>query len=300
MKVFVTGASGFIGSAIVKELISAGHEVVGLARSDSSAKLITSLGAKALTGSLEDLNSLRRGVAQSDGVIHSGFNHDFSRYLENCEIDRKAIEVMGEELAGTRRPLVVTSSIAGLTGNGVLSTEEHNVDNSRDKYPRISESTALELVKREVNASVVRLAPAVHGDCDQGFKAGFVTFLIELARQKGIAAYVNAGLNSWQGVHRLDAAKLFRLALEKGVAGTRYHGVENNAVSTKKLAEIIGKKLSVKVVSLSPEEAFKHFTWLAGFVTVDLAASNELTQERLGWIPTQLELVADIEQATLQ
>lgn len=299
MKFFVTGASGFIGSAIVKELIRAGHKVIGLARCDSSAQLVTSIGAKALYGSLEDIESLQRGVAQSDGVIHAGFNHDFSRYLESCETDRKAIEAIGEELAGTSRPLVVTSSVAGLSRNKELGTEEHNVDNARGKYPRISEATALELIKRKVNASVVRLAPAVHGDSDLGFKAGFVTFLIELARQKGIAAYVNEGMNLWSGVHRLDAAKIFRLAIEKGVAGVRYHGVENTSVSTKKLAEIIGKKLNVPAVSLSPEEAIKHFTWLADFVSADLAASNKLTQERLGWSPSQPDLIADIEQATL-
>jgi nucleoside-diphosphate-sugar epimerase len=299
MKVFVTGASGFIGSAVTQELIRAGHEVTGLARSEASAKVILATGAKVLRGSLEDIESLRKGAAQSDGVIHTGFIHDFTKFKENCEIDRRAIEVMGAELAGSNRPLVVTSGLAGLTQNGEVATEEHDVNIQADKYPRVSESAALELVKRKVNASVVRLAVAVHGDSEQGFRAGFASVLIGVAQQKGVSAYIGDGLNLWPGFHRLDAGKLYRLALEKKVAGAKYHGVEGKGVSTKKLAEVIGKKLNVPVVSLSPEEGAKHFTWLTSFVMADIAASNKITQERLGWKPTQIELVADIERATL-
>jgi nucleoside-diphosphate-sugar epimerase len=299
MRVFVTGATGFIGTAVVQELLANGHQVIGLVRSDAGAKSVAATGAQTLRGDLTDLDSLKRGASDSDGVIHLGFIHDFSKFKENCEIDRRAIEVFGETLAGSNRPLVVTSGLAHLASGGHVATEEHNISREPSAYPRASEQAALELLKKSVKVSIIRLAPSVHGDGDKGFMAGFVTVLIGLAREKGVSAYVGNGLNRWPGIHRLDAGALFRLALEKGVAGAKYHGVENEGTTFKEIATAIGKKLNLPVVSLSPEEASKHFTWFVGFAAMDLSASNQLTRERLGWTPTQLGLIADLERATL-
>jgi len=274
MRVFVTGATGFIGTAVVKDLLKAGHQVLGLSRSDEGATALLAAGAEVHRGNLEDLDSLRSGATRSDGVIHAGFNHDFSRFVQNCEDDRRAIEAIGDVLAGSGRPLVVTAGIAPTPGRATTE-DDATSDNGT---PRVSEPTALALVARGVRATVVRL-PQVH-DRD---KAGIVSYLIPLARQKGISAYVGAGLNRWSAVHRLDAAPVFRLALEKGTAGSRFHAVGEEGVSLREIAEAIGRGLKIPVVSLSPEEAAGHFGWLGMFSGMDNSASSALTQQRLDW-----------------
>jgi nucleoside-diphosphate-sugar epimerase len=292
MRVFVTGATGFIGSAIVPELISAGHQVLGLARNDGGAKSLIDAGAQAHRGDLEDLESLRSGAAQSEAVIHTAFNHDFSKFAANCEMDRRAIEVLGSVLAGSDRPLVVTSG-TGIIAPGRLATED-DLPASIPAYPRVSEQTATSLVERGVRVSVVRL-PQVH----DREKQGLITFMIAVAREKGVSAYVGDGLNRWPAVHRLDTARLYRLVLEKGSTGARYHAVAEEGVPLRQIAEAIGRGLKVPVVSKSPEEAAQHFGFLGFFVGVDCPASSAKTQEWLGWRPTaQPGMIADLDRAT--
>lgn len=288
MRVFVTGATGFVGSAVVRELIAAGHQVVGLARSDKSATSLTAAGAEVHRGSLEDLNSLQEGAAAADGVIHLAFNHDFSNFAAAAETDSRAIEAIGAALEGTGKPLVVTSGTLMLTP-GRLATEE---DTSTQSTPRRSEQTALALAGRGVRSSVVRLSPSVHGQGEQGF----VPALIGIAREKGFAAYVDEGLNRWPAVHQLDAARLFRLALEKGTAGGVYHGVGDEGVPFREIAEVIGRHLNLPVQSISVAEADAHFGWLAFAASTDNLASSALTQERLGWRPVNPGLIEDLEQ----
>ena len=291
MRVFVTGASGFIGSAIIPELVKAGHEMIGLARSDTAAKAVIATGAEVHRGDLEDLESLRSGAAKSDGVIHCGFNHDFSKYQANCEADRQAIEAIGSVLAGSNRPLLVSSGTALITP-GRLGTE---ADAFTPMHPRAASEVATDAVAaRGVRASVVRLAPSVHDPN----KHGLVTMMIALAREKKISAYVGDGLNRWPAVHRLDAAHLYCLALEKGSAGTRYHAVAEEGVPLREIAEMIGRRLNIPVVSKSPEEAANHFGFLGFFVGVDSPASSAQTRERLGWRPTHPGLIHDIEHAS--
>jgi nucleoside-diphosphate-sugar epimerase len=291
MRVFVTGATGFIGSAIVPELIKAGHEVLGLARSDAGAKSLAAAGAKVQRGDLEDLDSLRSGAAASDGVIHAGFIHDFSRYKEVCEVDRRAIDALGSALAGTNRPLIVTSGTLLISPGRLVTEKDVRVDTT---VPRVSEETAASVAPRGVRVSVVRLPPTVHGDGDHGF----VPTLIAIAREKGVSAYIGDGLNRWPAVHRLDAAHLYRLVLQKGSAGANYHGVAEEGIAFRKIAEAIGKGLNVPVVSKSREEAATHFGWIAHFAGTDAPASSKLTQELLGWRPVQPELLADLDRGT--
>jgi nucleoside-diphosphate-sugar epimerase len=290
MRVLVTGATGFVGSAIVRELIDAGHQVLGLARSDAGAKSLTAAGAQVQGGDLDDLESLRTGAAQSDGVIHTAFSHDWSKFAESCEMDKRAIEALGSVLQGSDRPLLVTGGLAVLA-QGRPATEDDPPYPVSASYPRASEATADALGARGVNASAVRL-PQVH---DQ-VKQGLITYLVALAREKGVSAYIGEGLNRWGAVHVLDAAHLYRLALEKHEVGARYHAVAEEGVLLRDIAEVIGRGLKVPVVAMSPEGAAAHFGFLAQFVGMDLRGSSVQTQERLGWRPTGPGLIADLEQ----
>ncbi len=291
MRVFLTGATGFIGSALVPELINAGHQVLGLARSDAGAQALAAAGAQVLRGDLEDLESLRSGASQSDAVIHTAFIHDFSKFVENCEIDRRAIEALGNALEGSKRPLLVTSGL-GLLVRGRAATEDDMPPPPNPAtYPRASEAAGDALLARGVNVSVVRL-PQVHNTVKQGL----VTYSIAVARQKGVSAYLGDGLNRWAAAHVLDTARLYRLALEKAEPGARYHAVAEEGVSARDIAEAIGRGLKIPTVSLTPEEAAGHFGWLARFAGLDIVASSAQTQERLGWRPTGPGLIADLEQ----
>ncbi|MGH9621737.1 MAG: SDR family oxidoreductase [Bryobacteraceae bacterium] len=289
MRVFVTGATGFIGSALVKELIGAGHQVLGLARSDAGAAALATTGAEVHRGSLEELESLRSGAAAADAVIHTAFVHDFSKFQENCEIDGRAIEALGDTLAGSDRPLIVTSGLALLAKNR-LATEEDPPAPVSDNYPRASEHKAASLEKRGVRTIVVRL-PQVHDTVKQGL----VSYAIQVAREKAVSAYIGDGLNRWAAVHRLDAAHLYRLALEKGTPGARYHAVAEEGVTAREIAEVIGRGLKVPVVSMSSEKTAEHFGWLAPFVGLDLQASSAQTREKLGWNPAGPSLISDLE-----
>jgi nucleoside-diphosphate-sugar epimerase len=296
MRVFLTGATGFIGSAIVPELINAGHQVLGLTRSDAGAHSLITAGAEVHRGSLEDPESLRRGAAQSDGVIHCAFDHsafgsDFSKFEEVCEKDRRAIEALGDALRGSDRPLVITSGTGmGNAVPGQPATEDH-FDPNHPNPRRVSEVAGSSVAERGGNVSVVRL-PQVHDTVKQGL----ITYAVQVAREKGVSAYMGEGLNRWPAAHVLDVARLYRLALEKHEAGRRYNAVAEEGVRMREIAEVIGRGLKVPVVSLSAEEARAHFGWLAMFAGFDMPASSAQTRQRLGWRPTGPGLIADLEQ----
>src|SRR5215472_9233736 len=291
MRVFVTGATGFIGSAIVPELINAGHQVLGMTRSDEGVRALMAAGAQVHRGTLEDLESLRSGAALADGVIHLAFDHNFSNFAANCEKDTRAVKALGAALAGSNRPLVITSGTGmGSGAPGQLATED--VFNANHPNPRsASEVAGAALSAAGVSVSVVRL-PQVHNTVKQGL----VTPLIELTRQKGVSAYVGDGSNRWPAAHVLDVARLYRLVLERQEAGSRYHAVAEEGVPARAIAAVIARGLKVPVVALSGEEAAAHFGWLAMFAGLDLSASSVQTRKRLEWRPTGPGLIADLEQ----
>jgi nucleoside-diphosphate-sugar epimerase len=289
MHIFVTGATGFIGSVIVAELLSANHTVLGLARSDAAAKQLSEVGAAVHRGSLEDIQSLQSGAASSDGVIHCGFIHDFSKFEENCQIDKRAIEALGEALAGSDRPLVITSGSA-LLKPGQISSED-DLPPKDSQFPRVSEEAAGPFVDKGVRVSVVRLPPSVHGEGDHGF----IPILIQTARDHGEAAYPGEGSNRWPAVHRLDAAVLYRLVVEQGKAGTRYHGIADEGVPFKEIAGVIGKRLEIPVVSKTGEAATNYFGWLEGFASLDCPSTAKKTTAELGWAPKQAGLIEDLD-----
>jgi len=290
MRVFVTGATGFIGSRIVPELINAGHKVLGLTRSEAGAEALIAAGAEVHRGNLEDVESLRRGAELADGVIHCAFNHDFSNFVANCEMDRGVIEAMGDVLVGSDRPLLITSGTGmGSPGQGQLATED--VANFEHPNPRVaSEVAGAAVAERGVNVSVVRL-PQVHDPVKQGL----ITPAVAVAREKKLSAYIGEGLNRWPAAHVLDVARLYRLALEKHEAGSRYHAVAEEGITMRAIAEVIGRGLNVPVVSLTAEEAQAHFGWLGMFAGYDMPASSALTRKKLGWNPTGPGLIADLE-----
>ncbi|MFD0763778.1 SDR family oxidoreductase [Mucilaginibacter lutimaris] len=292
MRVFVTGATGFVGSAVVKDLIEAGHQVLGLTRSEEGAKQLTETGAEVHNGTLQDLESLKRGAAACDGVIHTAFIHDFSKFKESCEWDRQVVAALAEALTGTNKPLIVTSGTGLATSApGQLAVETNVVNSTTTHHPRAaSEEAVADAKAKGVNASIMRLPPSVHDKGDHGF----VPILINIAREKGVSAYINDGNNRWPAVHRLDAARLYRLAVEKGEA-TTYHAVGDTGVPTRQIAETIGRHLDLPVKSISPEEAADHFGWFAGFFGWDVPASGESTTERLGYRPNHIGLIEDLE-----
>jgi len=293
MRVFVTGATGFIGSAVVRELAGAGHQVVGLARSDQAAATLAAAGAAVHRGSLEDLDSLRSGAAAADGVIHTAYIHDFTETNDAAayaRVDGRAIEAIGEVLAGSDRPLVVAAGLPVPAPGRVTTEEDAAPDNPA--YPRVSEQVALSLAGRGVRVSAVRLPPTVHGQGDHGF----VPALIGIARTKGLSAYVGEGANRWAAVHRLDAAHLFRLALQAAPAGTRLNAIGDEGVPFRDIAQAIGRRLNLPVTAISREEADGHFGLFALFTSLDVPASSALTQERFGWHPAHPGLIPDLDE----
>lgn len=292
MRIFLTGATGFIGSALVPELIAAGHQVIGMTRSDAGAQALADAGAEAHRGTLEDLDSVRSGAAKADAVIHTAFDHDFSRFVENCEKDRRVIGALGSVLAGSDRPLVITSGTGMGSGQHGEPARE-DVFNTSHPNPRIaSELAGRELLDAGVNVSVVRL-PQVHNP----FRQGLISPLIDIARQKGAVAYVGDGRNRWPAGHVSDAARLYRLAVEAGERGARFHAVGEEGISAREIAESLGRGLKLPVVSIAPEQAAEHFGWMGMFAGLDMPASSAWTQERLGWHPTGPTLIADLDEA---
>ncbi|MFM0154342.1 SDR family oxidoreductase [Paraburkholderia sediminicola] len=291
MRIFLTGATGFIGSALVPELIKAGHQVIGMTRSEAGTQALVAAGAEVHHGALEDPESLRSGAAKAEGVIHTAFDHDFSRFVENCEKDKRAIAALGSALAGSDRPLVITSGTGiGNPEFGQPSTED--VFNLNHPNPRIaSELAGNELLEKGVNVSVVRL-PQVHNTVKQGL----ITPLVAIAREKGVSAYVGEGRNRWPAGHLLDVARLYRLAVEASEPGARYHAVGEEGVSSREIAEALGRGLNLPAVSIAPEKAAEHFGWMGMFVGMDFPASSAQTQARLGWHPTGPRLIADLNE----
>lgn len=292
MRIFLTGATGFIGSALVPELIAAGHDVIGMTRSDAGAQALTAAGAQVHRGTLENADSLRSGAAKADAVIHLAFDHDFSHFVENCEKDKRAIAALGAALVGSDRPLLLTSGTgAGSREDGQPASED--VFNPEHQNPRIaSERAGNELLAAGVNVSVMRL-PQVHNP----FKQGLITPLIGILREKGVSAYVEDGRNRWPAAHLSDVVRLYRLAIEKGERGARYHAVGEEGVSTREIAEALGRGLTLPVISVPRDAAQTYFGWMAMFAALDMPASSALTQARLGWKPTGPTLIADLNEA---
>jgi nucleoside-diphosphate-sugar epimerase len=290
MRVFLTGATGFIGSAIVPELLKAGHQVLGLTRSEAGAQALAAAGAQAHRGSLEEPDSLRAGAAQADGVIHCAFDHDFSNFAANCQKDSRAIEALGSVLASSGRPLVITSGTGmGAPGDGRPATEDvFNLDHPNPRSA--SEIAGAAALAAGVNVSVMRL-PQVHDPVRQGL----VTYMVAIAREKRVSAYVGDGLNRWPAAPVLDVARLYRLALERGQAGARYHAVAEEGVTAREIAEVVGAGLRVPAVSVAAEEAAGHFGWMAMFASLDMPASSAWTRDELGWSPTGPTLIADLK-----
>ena len=291
MRVFVTGATGFIGAPVCKELIAAGHTVLGLTRSDDGAKQLAAIGVEPHRGELHDLESLKAGAAACDAVLHLAFIHDFAKFQENCEIDGRAIAAIGSVLAGTSKPFIVTSGTGGLAAPGKLATED-NVPPPNSPLPRVSEQTAMALIDKGVSAAVMRL-PQVHDP----LKQGLVTYAVAIAREKGISAYIGDGSNRWPAAHVSDVAKLYRLALEQHETGARWHAVAEEGVSMREIAESLGRGLKLPVKSLTLEEAQAHFGWLAMFAAHDLPASSAYTRQKLGWKPVGPTLMEDLDKA---
>ncbi len=290
MRVFVTGATGFIGTALIPELLAAGHTVLGMTRSDAGAAALTKAGAEVHFGTLEDPDSLTSGAAKADGVIHLAFDHDFSNFQANCDKDARAIEALGAPLIGTDRPLIITSGTAAALAVGRPSTEEDPINSM---IPRVASETAANgLQAKRVRIASMRL-PQVHDPVKQGL----ITYAVSIAREKTVSAYIGEGKNRWPAVHVLDAARLYVLALENCVAGARYNAVGEEGVSMREIAESLGRGLKLPTVSITPEQAAAHFGWLAMFVGHDMPASSALTQRWLGWKPTGPSLISDLDKA---
>lgn len=291
MRVFVTGASGWIGSAVVPELTAAGHAVVGLARSDDAAAAVAAAGAEVRRGSLDDLGSLRAGAEDADAVVHLAFKHDFSDYAAAGRTERAAVETIGAALQGSGRPFLVASGVAGAGDGRVLTERDVSPFVGADTPRGGGERLALDLAEQGVRPVALRFAPTVHGEGDHGFTAR----LVRIARERGVAGYVGDGANRWPAVHRLDAARLVGLALEQAPAGSRVHAVAEEGIPTREIAEAIGRHLGVPVVSIAPEQAAGHFGWLGAFFALDIRASSTLTRELLGWTPTHPGLIEDLD-----
>lgn len=289
MKIFVTGASGFIGSAVVKELVETGHEVIGLARSDESAEVVSNVGAKVLRGSLEDLDTLKLGVFQADAVLHTAFVNDFGNYAKANAVDKAAIEAMGEVLLGTSKPIVVTGGTLGLPKTNGFVTE----DDAASELPRSSEAVAMALAEKNINASVVRLPPSVYGEG----RYGLVSLMIEQARKNSLSVYINDGNNRWPTVHRLDAAHLFCLAIKKGLKGMRYNAIGEEGIKMHDIAEMIGEKLNIPVKSISAEEAPKYLEWMTGIVGSEESATAYKTKEQLDWTPIHPSFIENMKES---
>jgi nucleoside-diphosphate-sugar epimerase len=290
MRVFVTGATGWVGSAVTEELRAAGHSVLGLARSDAGAAALASAGVAVHRGSLEDPDSLVAGAAAADAVIHTAFNHDFTRFAENGAAERRALEALGSTLAGTGKTLIVTSGV-GLIAPGRLVTEDDVRDPNAVPFPRDPETVSAAVAARGVRVSVIRLAPSVHGKGDHGF----VPTVIGLARKHGVSAYVGEGNNRWPGVHRRDAARLYRLALERSAEHAVYHAVADEGLPFRDIAGIIGRRLNMPVVSLSGDDVAAHFEWFEHFAQMDANASSTKTRQSLAWHPSEPTLLEDLD-----